>query len=90
MEHLPASRHRQHFRFIVPSVYPVLIVHDGEKKEVIIVNEGASLRIGHSGSIATAGMYFPTGGYHKDTYSMDGWWAIALSSSGSLSGYIVY
>ena len=90
MDKLPASEHRTHFRFVVPSVYPVLIVHSGAKNKVVIVNEGASLRIGHSGSIASAGMYFPTGGYHEDTYSMDGWWAIAPTSSGSVSGYVVY
>ena len=91
MEHFPASERRQHFRFIVPSAYPVLIIHSGPRKKAVIVNEGAdATRIGFSGSIATEGMYMEAKKSHIDTYSMDEWWVIAPSSSGSVSGYIVY
>lgn len=84
------SQSRTPFKFIVPSAYPVLIVGEGSRHTLFIVNEGADgTRIGASGTI-TDGMYMATKTTHEDAYSQDEWWAIAPSSSGSVSGYIVY
>jgi hypothetical protein len=88
---MTTSQNRQHFKFVVPSAYPVLIAGEGSRYTVIIVNEGAdATRIGPSGSLATEGMYMEAKSVHEDIWSMDEWWAIAPSSSGSVSGYIIY
>ena len=88
---MTTSQNRAHFKFVVPSAYPVLIVGAGPRHTLFIVNEGAdATRIGPSGSIATEGMYMATKTTFEDGYSTDEWWAIAPSASGSGSGYIVY
>ena len=87
---MTTSQNRAHFKFVVPSAYPVLIVRAGSRHTLFIVNEGADgTRIGFSGSISN-GMYMATKSIFEDAYSQDEWWAIAPSSSGSVSGYIVY
>jgi hypothetical protein len=88
---MTTSQNRSHFKFVVPSAYPVLIVGAGSRHTLFIVNEGADgTRIGFSGTVATEGMYMEAKSVHEDIWSMDEWWAIAPSSSGSISGYIVY
>jgi len=87
---MTTSQNRAHFKFVVPSAYPVLIVGAGSRHTLFIVNEGAdATRIGFSGTIAD-GMYMATKSVHEDLFSQDEWWAIAPSASGSISGYIVY
>ncbi len=78
------------FRVIAGSGVPVKIT-DGNRITCVMLNEGPGpLRIGTpSGTLSSLGILLPSGTYHVDNYSDDDWWAIATTSSGTLSGYIV-
>lgn len=89
MDKKPADGQRIHFRQIFTST-PVLLVGGGTRQAVVIVNEGASaVRIGHSGTVATSGLYLGGGLSLSDNYSKDEYWAYVASGSGTISGFIV-
>lgn len=90
MDKKPASGHRIHFKKIVPSAAPVLLVGQGSRHAVLIVNEGTqAVRLGMSGTVSTIGLYLDGGKSLSDNYSMDDYWAQATASSGTISGFIV-
>lgn len=89
MDTKPATERRYHFLYIVPSAYPVLIHPDVIRDEIVISNEGSpAIRIGHSGTVSTNGMYIGSGVIFTDRYSRDAWWAQAVTSSGTVSGFV--
>lgn len=89
MDKKPAVGERIHFRKIFTTT-PVLLVLGGERQAVVFVNETASaVRIGHSGTVASLGLYFPATTSFSDNYSKDEYWARAESGSGTISGFIV-
>jgi hypothetical protein len=84
-----AEQKRLHFNLIVPSAYPVLIHPEVIRDMIVMINETSqALRVGHSGTVATLGMYLPQNVLFEDKYTMDEYWAIAISTSGSISGYV--
>lgn len=89
MDKKPAVGERVHFRLIFTQT-PVRITWGGEKQAVVIVNEGSNaIRIGHSGTVTTLGLYLPGSSSFSDNYSKDEWWAYVSSGSGTISGFIV-
>jgi len=90
MDNKPAMGDRTHFKVIVPSAYPVLLVGGGIKDAVVFVNEGSqAVRLGYSGTVASDGLYFDGGKSLSDNYSQNEYWAQATSSSGTVSGFYV-
>jgi len=90
MDTKPATENRYHFYKIVPSAYPVLLHPDVVRDAILIVNEGSqAIRIGHSGTVSTAGTYLDGGNSLSDNYSRDAWWAQAIAASGTVSGFAV-
>lgn len=89
MDKKPADGNRIHFRTIFTTT-PVLIVGGGFRQAVVIVNEGSSaVRIGHSGTVATLGLYLPGSTSFADNYSRDEYWGYVSSGSGTVSGFVV-
>lgn len=89
MDKTPASGRRSHFSKIVAQT-PVLLVGAGGRHAVVFSNVGgADIRIGPSGSLSSIGMIIPAGQGFTDNYSVDDWWAVASSSSGTVSGFTV-
>lgn len=89
MDNKPAVGERIHFRMVFTTT-PRLLVLGGSRQAVVFVNETASaVRIGHSGTVATQGLYLPAATSFSDNYSQDEYWARAESGSGTISGFIV-
>jgi uncharacterized protein YjlB len=89
MDVKPASGRRVHFSKVVGQV-PLLLVGEGGRHALVFSNTGgADVRVGHSGSLSTLGMIIPAGQGFTDNYSTDDWWAVAASSSGTVSGFLV-
>lgn len=88
MDKKKADAHRMHFRKSVGGV-PVLLVDADDRWGVVIVNEGSStLLMGReSGTISTLGMGLPANEVFMDTFSVDAWWALFPSITGTVSGY---
>lgn len=81
-----------HFRVTAGVSAPVLACPPANRLFVRFFNEGPSpVRIGSpSGSVASFGVYLPSGSYLEDAYSDDDWWAQAITAgSGTISGYLV-
>lgn len=89
MDLKPAQGHRIHFTAKTMTTTPQLLVGGDGRQAVVFVVNGGAVRIGHSGSIATQGVYIPDGQGFTDNYSADEWWGYAASGSGSVSGFIV-
>lgn len=90
MDKVPATQHRYHFQKVVPSAYPVLLHPDVVRDAILIINEGTqAVRVGHSGTVSSIGAYLAGGATLADNYSMDEYWAIATSSSGAVSGFVI-
>lgn len=87
MDLKPAGSKRVHFKKVIATT-PVLIVSDSGRWAVVMQNEGpADLYIGSSGLTTANGMLLANAGSFSDNYSRDNWWAVAASSSGTLSGF---
>lgn len=85
----PADGNRIHFRTIFTST-PKLIASGGTRQAIVIVNEGSSgVRVGHSGTVASLGVYIPGETAFADNYSKDEYWGYVASGSGTISGFIV-
>ena len=90
MDKKPATEKRVHFKYIVPSAYPILVHPEVVRDAIVMLNEGTqAMRIGHSGTVSTNGMYLDGGKSLADNYSSDAWWAQATSASGTISGFVV-
>ena len=90
MDKKPASSYRGHFRVSAITSTPTLLVSKGEREAVMIINEGPSaVYLGISGTPTNKWMYLPKDVPFFDNYSIDEWWAITLTSSGTVSGYRV-
>jgi hypothetical protein len=88
MDKKPASGNRIHFRSIVTGT--TLLVMGTERQAVVFVNEGTTaVRLGHSGTVATLGLYLNGATSFADNYSKDEYWAYVSSGSGTISGFIV-
>lgn len=84
-----AQGQRVHFSKLVAQV-STLLVGQGNRHAVVFTNTGgADVRIGPSGSLSSLGMVLPAGQGFTDNYSTDEWWAVAASSSGTVSGFSV-
>lgn len=89
MDKKPADGERVHFRKTFTST-PVLLALGGARQAIVIVNEGTTaVRIGHSGTVATLGLYLPGETALSDNYSRDEYWGYVSSGSGTVSGFIV-
>lgn len=78
---------RTPFRKIIATT-PVLIVSDNSRWAVMMLNEGpADVYIGSSGLTTANGMLLANAKSFVDDVSKDNWWAVAASSSGTLSGF---
>ena len=71
---------------------PKILVGAGQRGRVVFTNEsGGTIFLGGvSGSLTTANFGLPTLQQHEDEYSSDEWWGYVPTSSGTVSGYIVY
>jgi len=68
-----------------------LIAPDGDRDAVVFVNEGpGTVYFGQTGTPTANWMALPAGQGFADNYSKDNWWAMALTSSGTVSGFIVH
>lgn len=88
MDKAPAVGRRSHF-LITGSSTPQLIVGNGPRHALVIVNESSTMpiHIGFSGTAATRGMFIGAGLSFADNYTQDDWW---LVGSGTLvSGFVV-
>lgn len=90
MDKKPADGRRVHFSIIATST-PKLIVGPGNRHALVFSNESSSvaMRIGHSGTVGTLGLYIPANQGFTDNYSSDEYWVVAASSSGTVSGFLV-
>lgn len=89
MDNKPADGARIHFRYVFTST-PRLLALGGTRQAIVIVNEGSSaVRLGHSGTVATLGLYLPGETALSDNYSKDEYWGYVSSGSGTVSGFIV-
>lgn len=88
MDKKKADAHRMHFRKSVGGV-PVLLVDADDRWGVVISNEGsATLLMGRaSGTLSTLGMGLATNEIFMDDSSVDAWWALFPSITGTVSGY---
>lgn len=82
---------KRFFRITAGSGAPVQVKPDVPCIGVVMFNEGPSpLRIGNpSGTIASLGLFLPSGVMFQDEYSDDAWWAQSSTSSGTISGYYI-
>jgi hypothetical protein len=82
------SQRRMHF-LVTGSTTPQLLVGDGQRQAVVFVNESSTFgcRVGHSGSVASRGLYIPPLQSLTDTYSALDWWVIG--SGTTVSGFII-
>lgn len=87
MDKKPADGRRMHFNLIATTT-PKLIVGAGVRHAVVILGD-ASIRIGHSGTVATQGLLIPANTGFTDNYSSDDWWVVTPSSSGTVTGFVV-
>lgn len=89
MDKVKAVGERIHFRKVFTTT-PVLLALGGERSAIVIVNESNSaIRIGHSGTVSTLGLYVPSENSFSDNYSKDEYWGWVASGSGTVSGFIV-
>ena len=89
MDNKPASGHRIHFRRIVGTT-PVLLANEGNRHAFVMTNVGnADVSIGYSGSLSALGILIPANQGYSDNYSIDEYWAVASSGSGTVSGFII-
>jgi hypothetical protein len=89
MDNKPAGGRRIHFSRVV-SQTPVLLAQEGGRHAFVMTNIGsADVRVGFSGSLSTLGILVPGNAGYSDNYSMDEYWAVAASGSGTVSGFIV-
>lgn len=87
MDKKPADAKRTHFLMTGTHV-PQLIVGNGNRHALVLVNESSSsaIRIGASGTVRTIGLYVGAGLSFADNYTSDDWWLIG---SGTLvSGFV--
>lgn len=87
MDKVPAHARRSHFLMTGTST-PQLIVGNGDRHALVLVNESSTMpiRIGHSGTAASRGMLVGAGLSFADNYTSDDYW---LVGSGTLvSGFI--
>ena len=87
MDKAPANARRVHFLLTGTST-PQLIVGNGNRHALVLVNESPSMpiHIGHSGTVASRGLYVGAGLSFADNYTSDDWW---LVGSGTLvSGFV--
>lgn len=90
MDKKPATGVRNHFRFAGLTTTPTLMVMGGERQAVVFVNEGTTaIRIGHSGTVASRGLYIAGGSSFSDNYSSDEYWGVVSAGSGTVSGFVV-
>lgn len=76
---------------VVVGTTPVLLFTDSTGRDAVVMyNEGpADIRIGYSGTVASAGMALPADQGFTDNYSRNEWWGVSASSSGTISGFKV-
>ena len=87
MDNKQAVVYRSHFRKVVGTV-PVLIASTGGRWALVMQNEGpADVYVGMSGLTVSNGMLLASANSLADNYSKDNWWAVAASSSGTVSGF---
>lgn len=79
---------RSEFQQIAVTV-PKLLVGKGSRQCVLIYNNtSGNLYLGNSGT--STPLVLPTNTAHWDMFSSDEWWAWTPSSSGTVSGYVVF
>lgn len=89
MDKKPATGERIHFRKTFTTT-PVILALGGERQAVVFVNEGSNaVRIGHTGTVATLGLFLNGTTSFSDNYSKDEYWGWVSSGSGTISGFIV-
>lgn len=89
MDNKPAVGERIHFRFVFTTT-PRLLALAGPRQAIVFVNEGSgAVRLGHSGTVATSGLYLAGTTSFADNYSGDEYWGVVSSGSGTVSGFIV-
>lgn len=87
MDNKPADGRRIHFNIIATST-PKLLVGAGSRHAIVITTDVA-VRIGYSGTVASAGLLIPADQGFTDNYTADDYWVIAPSSSGTVTGFVV-
>ena len=90
MENKPAGGHRIHFSKVVAQ-QPVLLAQEGSRYAILIVHDSsASLRVGNSGTVQTDGLLLASSAHgFWDDLSVDAYWAVYPSGSGTVTGFVV-
>lgn len=90
MDVKPASGYRVHF-LVTGTTTPQPLVGAGQRQAVVFVNEnsGVGIRIGHSGTVASRGLFIPPSQSFADNYTVDDWWVVGAGTGTLVSGFIV-
>ena len=83
----PVNGRRIPFAVIATST-PKLIVGEGGRW-AFTMTTNIAVRIGSSGTLSTLGTLIPADNGFTDSYTMDEYWVIAPTSSGTVTGFIV-
>lgn len=87
MDNVPAHARRAHF-LMTGTATPQLIVGNGDRHALVLVNESSSfgIRIGSSGTVASRGLYIGAGLSFADNYTSDDYWLVG--SGTTVSGFV--
>lgn len=90
MHKVPADGYRNPFPRIDVGPTMTLLITDSPRDAAVIYNDGpATVYLGQTGESTDLWIGLGTGDTFIDEYSKDDWWAMTLTSSGTVSGYAI-